>query len=379
LRGVDEAERPARVVVQLVLSETGDRERRGADVLEARFRDEHQSEDEIPRVLGKEPEPALAHAQRLVGLMPLRDVLHHAEHAQGLAARVEFCLGPHVNPPPAPVRARDPILALTRRVLGERPIQRVTDVLAIFRMHERHARLEGDRCCVVETQHEVALGREHERRIVAELHDPAAGLAQALGFREQILRVGERDASGAHQRVRTFRCTHVAHDAQRADDATRCVPHRRHVRGQVETAVVATDADRLEPFDALPPADGVQCPQRLTGAVGRNDEGEALPDDGLSRVSVHPLRARVPAQDGPVERRAHDRVVGRIDDGRVPLRDAPREGLPTPDVRERHDVTSSPWTRNGSSTSHASRSPAPRWRRSTREVPLLLRHSARAS
>jgi hypothetical protein len=69
-------------------------------------------------------------------------------------------------------------------------------------------------------------------------------------------------------------------------------------------------------LDAFAPPDMCEHVVFFPPPVLRNDEGDMLPNCLAGRVPVHSFRAGIPRRDDAGERLAHNRVVGRVDDGR---------------------------------------------------------------
>jgi len=77
---------------------------------------------------------------------------------------------------------------------------------------------------------------------------------------------------------------------------------------------------RFVVIDGLAAPDARQYSRLFVHAIPRDQDGHRLADGFLGRIAEHPLGAAIPGLDDAVEILADNGVVGRLDDGREPLR-----------------------------------------------------------
>jgi hypothetical protein len=105
--------------------------------------------------------------------------------------------------------------------------------------------------------------------------------------------------------------------------SSRCT-HRYIELNPVRAALV--DAPERYPWSSAQ-AIAAAYPRLFVHAIPRDQDGHRLADGFLGRIAEHPLGAAIPGLDDAVEILADNGVVGRLDDGREPLREI-QEMLP---------------------------------------------------
>jgi hypothetical protein len=80
------------------------------------------------------------------------------------------------------------------------------------------------------------------------------------------------------------------------------------------------DADGVEVLDGLAAPDAREDLGLFIQAIRRDEHGDRLADRFGRRMAEELLGSRVPGGDDPLEGRAHDGVVGGLDDRRQPRR-----------------------------------------------------------
>ncbi len=105
----------------------------------------------------------------------------------------------------------------------------------------------------------------------------------------------------------------VAHNTRDADGRSRGRLDRRDAERDFDPPATFSQADRFTVFDAFAPADPAQRVLQLRQSILGYQQRDVLARGFRRAVSEQPLRRRIPAGDGAVERRRDDGVVGGFD------------------------------------------------------------------
>src|SRR5207249_486641 len=108
-------------------------------------------------------------------------------------------------------------------------------------------------------------------------------------------------------------------DLRRADDVSSRVPDWRDSEGDVDASAVFPHADGVVMLDRLARPDARDDDLLFVAPFRWNDDREGLADRFRGRVAEDPLGGSVPGTDDPVQIRAIDGIVTRLDNGGEPL------------------------------------------------------------
>jgi hypothetical protein len=135
---------------------------------------------------------------------------------------------------------------------------------------------------------------------------------------QAALQIDARDSSALEQLLGATPFRQVPRDLRDADDLPGFVSQRRHgQRNRHERAVLALP-DRLEMRNTLAAPDPGQHFILFALPILGDDDADRTADRFLGRVAEQLLGTAVPRLDRAVEILAHDRIVGRRDDGGQP-------------------------------------------------------------
>ena len=158
----------------------------------------------------------------------------------------------------------------------------------------------------------------HFRGIVAEDgHRARADLDEisgAIGHEDEVLRGFENALPLfdflVQRLLRPLAVGDVARDLRGPDDPARRRADRRNAERNFDRSAVLVEAQGLEMFDLLAPADPIEDGAELRAPVRRNDDVDGLADGFRRGISEQLFGGPVPAGDGAVERLGDDGVIG---------------------------------------------------------------------